>query len=147
MQTEGNKNQTSFNEASQKVVNWDEYDRNKFDLEWQKYTPLEKAFDGLINTPYKVFLFVRRGISEAIDMFRGKEDQNAGKVYEDKLSRSHYYFDRDNLESDIAYNLKHGLSRKFQEKAAAIAREAFDNSRDFSVLVKTGQLQNFVAGL
>ncbi|MDE1152754.1 MAG: hypothetical protein PW788_09480 [Micavibrio sp.] len=128
----------SFNDAANKVVNFDELREKKFDVMWKNFTVKEKLFDAFINTPYNMFLFVRRGMEEAYQTIRGRE-QDRGGVYTDKISGD-LFLDRASVDSDVQYALKHGLGKKFQEKAARLAYQAFDESRDFSVLVKSGQL-------
>lgn len=144
--------QNEFNDKAQKIVNEDEFRRRRFLLEQEQFTLKEKFFQ-IPNDLYNAFLWVRRGVSEAIDQIRGREKAE-GDYYFDKLS--HYdkygharfgttYMDRAVLEGDLAYFEKHGLSKSFQEKSARIARQAFDQSRDFSVLLKIGQLEKFNA--
>ena len=66
--------------------------------------------------------------------------ENAGHTYYDSLQnavRGDIYFDRDNLESDLAFFQKYGPGKAFQEKSANIARRAFEESQDFSFLAET----------
>lgn len=132
----------TFNDAAQKVVDWDEFHGKKLTLENKQLTIGEKLFEGFVEAPYRGFLWVRRGLSEAVDVMRRKpEPENIGNYYYDVLSHRETYFDRDKLEDDLKYFQRHGLSTKFQEKSSAIARQAFDECRDFSLLVETGQFQ------
>jgi len=130
-----------FNDNAAKIVNFDEMREKKFDIMWKNMTVGEKLFDAFINTPYNMFLFVRRGMEEAYAHIRGRE-QNTGSYYTDRLSGD-LYLDRAMMEGDVAYAMKHGLNKKFQEKAAKLTHQAFDESRDFSVLVRSGQLKRF----
>lgn len=133
----------SFNAAAQKVVDWDEFRIKKLDIEMKQFSLIDHLFEGFVDFPSKAFLWVRRSFGEAAAQMRGRPI-DAGGLYFDMLNPSTYgatYFDREALESDLAYFGRHGISGKFQEKSAAIARQAFDECRDFSILVQTGQLQ------
>ncbi len=136
--------QAEFNDKAEKIVNTDEYRRIREDLEWKQMNWKEKLFQAFVEQPYRATLWVRRGVSEAIDQIKGKP-QVEGNYYFDKLEanspRGTTYMDRTTFEGDVAYFQQHGLSKSFQEKSARIATEAFDKARDFSVLKKTGQLQ------
>ncbi|MBI1214849.1 MAG: hypothetical protein GC185_03405 [Alphaproteobacteria bacterium] len=140
-----------FNESAEKIVNWDEYRRNRDELYWKRMTWKEKLFEAFVDTPYSVYLFIRRGMGEAWEMAReansrresdGPAPEKEPNAYEDFLSGD-IYVPRHAFESDIAYALEHGLSKKFQQRAAAISREAFDKCRDFKVLKDIGQLRPF----
>lgn len=137
----------AFNAAADKVVNWDEYQKKKLDLEWEQFTWQEMLFQAFVDAPSRIGLWVGRAFGEAKDqVMRKPRDEDAGHSYYDSLQndvRGDIYFDRKNLESDLAFFQKHGLGKKFQEKSAAIARQAFDESRDFSTMVKTGQFKRF----
>ncbi len=127
-------------EAASKIVNFDEYRKRIDDLRWTQMSFGEKLFDAFVNTPYNMVLFVRRGISEGIQtIFKGNDPAETGASYVDRLNGD-VYLDRAAAECDNRYALGHGLSKKFQEKAVRIARQAFDDCRDFSVLKRTGQL-------
>ncbi len=133
---------TTFNTAADKVVNFDEYRFKKQDLLWEQSTVAEKLFEAFVNFPHSMMLFVRRGFGEAYDFLKkGKEPE--GTMYTDFLSGD-LYLDRASVKSDIDYGVKHGLGAKFQAKAARVAQQAFDECKDFSVLVKTGQLKPVV---
>lgn len=128
------------NSATEKLVNFDEYYDRARDLRAQELTIGEKLFDAFVNTPYNMMLYVRRGVSEAWQQIvKGKTDDNAA-VYIDRLNGD-TYMNRAAIDADNNYALDHGLSAKFQAKAARIATKAFDECRDFSVLAKIGQLQ------
>lgn len=132
----------AFNSAAQKVVDWDEFRSIKLALENKQLSVREMLFEGFVDAPYRGLLWVRRGFAEAFDAVRRRPaPENTGNYYFDVLSSRETYFDRDKLESDLVYFQKHGLGEKFQEKSAAIARQAFEQCRDFSGLVETGQLQ------
>lgn len=130
----------SFNDVA-KVVDWDEFRSKKLDLENKQFTMKEIVFEGFVDAPYRALLWVRRGFAEAFDHLRNKPVENKGNYYYDTMSHREVYFDRDTLESDLGYFRKHGISPTFQEKSADIARQAFDECRDFSGLVRTGQLK------
>ncbi len=138
--------QQEFNTKAQKVVDWNEFTSKKIDLENKQFTWKDHLFAAFVDAPSKVYIWARRGFGEAVDQFRGKPAEK-GDYYFDTLGkeqlRGKTYFDQDTLEGDLAYFAKHGLGAKFQEKAAAVARQAFEESKDFSVLVKTGQFQKF----
>ncbi len=132
-----------FNAAAQKIVDWDEYKAKKTDIEMKQFTLADHLFEAFVDFPSKAFLWMRRGFGEAAAEIRGRPVE-AGGYYFDTLNQSAssaVYFDRDALESDLAYFARHGISGKFQAKAAAISRQAFDACRDFSGLIETGQLQ------
>lgn len=132
----------AFNAPAQKIVDWDEFRGKKLDIENKQLSIREMLFEGFVDAPYRALLWMRRGFGEAFDKVRGKPDpENTGDYYYNVLSHREVYFDRAKMEDDLSYFRKHGVSAKFQEKSAAIARQAFDECRDFSVLVETGQLQ------
>ena len=125
----------------EKLVDWNEMRRREDDLIWQQTSFGEKMFTAFVAVPYNMFLYVRRGIGETIDFLKsGGPKETAAAAYEDRLS-DNIYINRAMVESDINYNKKHGLSKTFQEKAAKIKQQAFDESRDFGVLLQTGQLR------
>lgn len=136
--------QAEFNQKAEKIVNTDEFQKIRDDLEWKQLNWKEKLFQAFVEQPYRAVLWVRRGFSEAYAQLTGKEKE-PGNYYLDKLEKSSpraaTYMDRAMFEGDVAYFLKNGLSRTFQEKSANIAHEAFDKARDFSMLKRTGQLQ------
>lgn len=136
-----------FNKAADKVVNWDEYKKKKLDLEWEQFTWKDHLFQVFVDAPSRVGLWVCRAFGEAKDAVMGKpRPEDAGHAYYNSLQSGYpgdIYVDKKNLEADLAFFQKHGLGKKFQEKSAAIARQAFEESRDFSVLVKTGQFKRF----
>lgn len=136
--------QAEFNQKAEKIVNTDEFTKIRDELEWKQLNWKEKLFQAFVEQPYRAVLWVRRGFSEAYAQLAHKEPE-PGNYYYDKLEKSSAraatYMDRSMFEGDVAYFLKNGLSRKFQEKSANIAHEAFDKARDFSVLQRTGQLQ------
>ncbi|HYD19147.1 MAG TPA: hypothetical protein VEF76_11770 [Patescibacteria group bacterium] len=138
-----------FNTKSEKVVNTDEYRRIRMDLEWKQLRWKEKAFQAFVEEPYRAWLFVKSGFAGAWEqMTKGKVDE-PGNYYYDSVTQSQHgttYMDRSKFEGDLAYFQKNGLSANFQEKSARIAREAFEKSRDFSVLVRTGQLKSLDFG-
>jgi|GEM_PF-1807246 len=124
----------------EKLVEWGEMRRREDDLLWQQTNFGEKVFHAFVAVPYSMFLFVRRGLGEAIDFLKpGGPTPTAAVAYGDRFS-SNVYINRAMVESDILYNKKHGLSRTFQEKAAKVKQQAFNESRDFGVLLQTGQL-------
>ena len=124
----------------QKIVNFDEYRKRIDDLRWTQMSVGEKMFDAFVNTPYNVVLYVRRGFAEGWQMMTKGPDPKNGNTYIDSLGGG-VFLDRAAAEADNRYALKHGLSKKFQEKAVRLSREAFDACRDFSVIKKTGQLR------
>ena len=128
-----------FNAAAEKVVNFDEYRFKKQDMLWDQSTLGERLFEAFVNFPHSMMLFVRRGFGEAYDFLKNKKEP-VGTMYTDTLSGD-LYLDRTCVKSDIDYAVKHGLGAKFQAKAARVAQQAFDECRDFSMLVKTGQLK------
>ncbi|TAL34885.1 MAG: hypothetical protein EPN97_07850 [Alphaproteobacteria bacterium] len=132
----------AFNSAAQKVVDWEEFRSKKLALENKQFSVGEMLFEGFVDAPYRGMLWVRRGLSEAFDAVRRRPaPDNAGSYYFNTLSYRETYFDREKLESDLVYFQKHGVGGRFQEKSAALARQAFEQCRDFSGLVETGQLQ------
>lgn len=134
------KTQPQADAADSKIVNFDEYRKRIDDLRWTQMNIGEKLFDAFVNTPYNMFLYVRRGLSESARIiFKGPDAVDNGKAYVDRLGGG-VYLDRAAAESDNRYALCHGLSKKFQEKAVRLARQAFDECTDFSVLKRTGQL-------
>ena len=127
--------------CTEKVVNWENLHFKKYELQDKQFTIAEKLFDGLINMPYNMFLFVRRSVSEAISALRKKPSESrAGNAYECALS-GEVYLDKTCFDSDVNYALKHGLCKKFQEKSARISQQAFNECKDFGVLVNSGQLR------
>lgn len=136
-----------FNAAARKVVNFDEFRQKRLDLEWRQFTWQEHLFSAFVDMPGRAALWVARGLSEAWDQVRGRpRDENPGHYYYDALQndiRGDLYFDRNTLESDLAFFLRRGPGKKFQQKSAAIARQAFDESHNFHALVETGQLRKF----
>jgi hypothetical protein len=135
----------AFNHVAQKVVDWDEFRSKKLALENKQFTVGDMLFEGFVDAPYRGMLWVRRGFAEAFDAVRRRSTpNNAGSYYFNTLSGRETYFDREKLESDLVYFQRHGLGGRFQEKSAAIARQAFEECRDFSVLVETGQLQKLM---
>lgn len=128
------------NLADDKIVSFDEYRKRVDDLRWTQMSFGEKLFDAFVNTPYNIALYVRRGCAESWQMITKGPDPQNGMAYVDRLG-SGVYLDRAAAEADNAYALKHGLSKKFQEKAVRLSREAFDACADFSVIKKSGQLQ------
>lgn len=123
-----------------KIVNFDEYRKRIDDLRWTQMSVGEKIFDAFVNTPYNMALYVRRGLSESWQMMTKGPDPKGGTAYVDSLGGG-IFLDRAAAEADNAYALKHGLSKKFQEKAVRLSREAFDACTDFSVIKKIGQLR------
>lgn len=131
-----------FNSVAQKVVDWDEFRSKKLALENKQFTVGEMLFEGFVDAPYRGLLWARRGFAEAFDAVRRRPTpDNTGNYYFNVLSQRDTYFDREKLESDLVYFQRHGLGGRFQEKSAAIARQAFEQCRDFSGLVETGQFQ------
>lgn len=127
--------------CTEKVVNWETMHFKKYELQDKQFTLAEKIFDGLINTPYNMFLFVRRSISEAVaGLLKKPSDSRVGNAYECAIT-GEVYLDKTCFQSDVTYALKHGLCKKFQEKAAKISHQAFDECKDFGVLVNSGQLR------
>lgn len=130
-----------FNDSARKVVNWDEYQKKKLDLEWKEFTWPEKLFQAFVDAPSRMALWVGRAFGEAKDqVMRKPRPENAGHTYYDSLQnavRGDIYFDRDNLESDLTFFQKYGPGKAFQEKSANIARKAFEESQDFSFLAET----------
>lgn len=127
--------------CTEKVVNWEKVHFKKYELQDQQFTLAEKLFDGLVNMPYNMFLFVRRSVSEAAaSLFKKPSESRAGNAYECAFSGD-VYLDKTCFQSDVDYALKHGLCKKFQEKAAKISQQAFDECKDFGVLVESGQLR------
>ncbi|MEZ0224254.1 MAG: hypothetical protein ACAH83_06870 [Alphaproteobacteria bacterium] len=136
----------AFNSVAQKVVDWDEFSSKKLALENKQFTVGEMLFEGFVDAPWRGLLWARRGFAEAFDtVCRRPTPDNTGNYYFNVLSYRESYFDREKLESDLAYFQKRGLGGRFQEKSAAIARQAFEHCRDFSCLVETGQLQKLKA--
>lgn len=137
--------QSEFNAKAEKIVSQDEYTEKKRQLESQKFTWKDQLFDAFVDAPTKFVLMVRSGFGQAADQLRGKPKPEGNYYYNtlDNDIRGNTYFDRATLEGDLSYFKAHGLSAKFQEKSAAIAREAFDQCRDFSALVQTGQFKKF----
>jgi len=133
----------AFNAAAQKVVDFDELRERQFDLYWQQMSVKERLFDALVNTPWNMWLFVRRGFSEGIDMMRGRPEPDDGKFFYDRLNDRSLYIDRAKWESEVVYKTRHGLGGAFQQKAAKLSMQAFDDCRDYSMLVKSGQLKKF----
>jgi hypothetical protein len=123
-----------------KIVNFDEYRKRIDDLRWTQMSVGEKMFDAFVNTPYNMALYVRRGLAEGWQMMTKGPDPKNGRAYVDSLGGG-IFLDRAAAEADNTYALKHGLSKKFQEKAVRLSREAFDACKDFSVIKKTGQLR------
>lgn len=137
--------QSEFNAKAEKIVNQDEFTEKKRQLESKQFTWKDYLFDAFVDAPTKFVLMVRSGFSQGFDQMRGKPKPE-GDYYFDSLTndiRGSTYFDRATLEGDLAYFKVHGLSAKFQEKSASIAREAFDQCRDFSAMVQTGQFKKY----
>src|SRR6218665_189557 len=111
--------------ATEKLVNFDEYYDRSRNLRAQELSAAEKLFDAFVNTPYNMMLYVRRGVSEAWqELTKGKTDDKTA-VYIDRLNGG-TYLNRAAVDADNGYALAHGLSAKFQAKAARIATRAFD---------------------
>lgn len=139
-QTQGAAAKAAGTSATEKLVNFDEYYDRTRDLRAKEMSVGEKLFDAFVNTPYNMMLFVRRGVSEAWqELVKGKTDDKPA-VFIDRLNGG-TYLNRAAVDADNAYAQGHGLSAKFQAKAARIATQAFDECRDFSVLARTGQLR------
>lgn len=125
----------------EKLVDFDELREREWRLREKTFSWQEKIFEALIDFPHKAYLFVRRSVGEAIDFVRGRDRADkAAAIYEDILS-DRLYMNREMMESDIRYHLRHGLKRSFQEKAADTRRRAFEECRDFGFLHLTGQLR------
>ncbi len=136
--------QAEFNAKAEKVVNTDEYRRIRQDMEWEQMNWKEKMFQALVSDPYNAWLFVKTGVTGAVDQIMKRGNDEPGHYYADTLDKSMHgttYMDRTKFEADTAFFRNNGVSKSFQEKSARIATEAFDQARDFSVLVKTGQLK------
>jgi hypothetical protein len=135
------------NTQPEKLVDFDELRNRDWDLRWKEFTWQEKLFEAFVDLPHKMWLFVRRGVTEAVDFLRGRdsEDQKAA-AYEDVLSKR-VFLNRAMLESDLSYQLRHGIKQSFQEKAADIRRRAFAGCKDYGVLQQTGQLRCLNLGL
>ncbi|MDP2205793.1 MAG: hypothetical protein Q8K65_05745 [Alphaproteobacteria bacterium] len=134
------KSHAAADSKDDKIVNFDEYRKRIDDLRWTQMTAGERIFDAFVNTPYNMALYVRRGLSEGWQLMTKGPDPKNGTAYVDSLGGG-IFLDRAAAEADNTYALKHGLSKKFQEKAVRLSREAFDACRDFSVIKKTGQLR------
>jgi len=132
-----------FNAAADKVVNFDEVRERQFDLYFKNLSVKDQLFDAFINTPFNMWLFVRRGMREGMDLLLRRPEKDEGTFYYDRLDDRTLYMDRAKFESELFYKTRHGLGKKFQARAAALSLQAFDEARDFSVLVKTGQLKKF----
>lgn len=141
-----NSTSAAFNDKAEKIVNWEEWRNRREELYWQQLGIGEKLFQAFVDTPHKMYHFVRQSLVEAAQEIKrnwGKDNTPAPvRGYEDILSGD-VYISRTSMEAETAYALKNGLSKKFQEKSANIARQAFEESRDFSVLKKNGQLRPF----
>lgn len=132
-----------FNGTAQKVVNFDELRERQFDLYWKNMSVAERLFDAAVNTPWNMWLFVRRGFSEGMDMLRGRPAADDGTFFYDRLDDRNLFLDREKWESEVGYKTRHGLGQQFQQKAAKLSMQAFDDCRDFSMLVRAGQLKKF----
>lgn len=130
----------AFSQKAEKLVDFDELRDREWRMRDKEFSLTEKLFEAFVDFPHKAWLFLRRGVSEGIDLLCGRdtEDKNA-HVFEDKLS-DRVFMNRDMMESDLSYNLRHGLSQRFQEKAADVRRRAFDDCQDFGFLIHTKQL-------
>lgn len=136
--------QAEFNAKAEKVVNTDEYRRIRQDMEWKQMNWKEKMFQAFVSDPYNAWLFVKTGVTGAVDQIMKRGAGEPGNLYVDTFNKSMHgttYMDRTKFEAENAFWLKNGVSKSFQEKSARIAAEAFEQARDFSVLVKTGQLK------
>lgn len=134
--------QIAFNNAAPKIVDYDEYKRRKTELENKQFSVGELLFEGFVDAPTRAALWIGRGFAEGFDAMRGKKREE-GSYYYNSFGGDHRktYFDRDVLESDLAFFGKHGVSADFQAKSARIARQAFEECQDFSPLVETGQFK------
>jgi hypothetical protein len=143
MTEQANAAQTAFNDKAQKIVNWEELRHRRQDIFWQEMTLGEKLFEAFVDVPYKMGLFVRQALGEAYEMLKRKPGEpEPVRGYADTLSND-IYIPKATFDAETAYALKHGLNKKFQERAAKLSQKAFDECRDFSVLKKTGQLRPF----
>ncbi len=136
--------QAEFNDKAEKIVNTDEYRRIRQDLEWKQMNWKEKLFQSFVSDPYNAWLFVKSGVTGAVEQIRKGKTDEPGHYYADTFNQSLHgttYMDRSKFEAETTYFQKNGLSKSFQDKSARIATEAFEQARDFSVLVKTGQLK------
>lgn len=133
-----------FNAKAQKIVSEDEFRRKRFLLEQKEMTWKELLFQPLADL-YSIPLWIGRAFTDTVNYWRGKEQPPEGYYYDRLDNRQHAptYMDRETLESDLQFMEKKGLGKAFQAKSAAIARKAFDQSRDFSVLRETGQLVKY----
>lgn len=130
-------------EAPQKIVKYDEYFDRMQDLRARSFRFTEGLFDAFVNTPYNMMLYVRRGLADGWRFMTNTQKDDQGTAYIDRLNGG-LFIDRAAMESDNAYALRHGLSKRFQEKAARLSRQAFDECRDFSALRRSGQLEPFL---
>lgn len=142
--------QAEFNAKAEKIVNTDELRRIQMELEWQQFTWKEKAFQ-VVSDMHRAWLTVKSGFSGAVEQIRTGQSNEPGYYYADIFNKSQHgttYKDRTKFEAENAFFRNNGVSKAFQEKSARIAAEAFEQARDFSVLVKTGQLKrlDFNAG-
>jgi len=135
--------QIAFNTAAQKIVDYDEFKERKIALENKQFTMGEMLFEGFVDGPTRMALWVGRGFGEAYQTIRGRKNEDDGSYYYDSLGGDHRktYFDRGVLESDLAFFGKHGVGAAFQAKSARIARQAFEECKDYSCLVETGQFK------
>ena len=124
----------------EKLVDFDELRDREWRLRDREFTFTEKLFEAFVDLPHKAWLFLRRGVSEGIDLLRGRdtEDKNA-RVFEDMLS-DRVFMNRATMEDDLSYNLRHGLKHSFQAKAADLRRRAFDECEDYGFLIHTKKL-------
>jgi hypothetical protein len=134
--------QIAFNTAAQKIVDYDEYKRRRTELENKQFSVGEMLFEGFVDAPTRIALWVGRSFAEGYNAMRGRK-REAGSFYYDRFGGDHRktYFDRDVLESDLAFFGKHGVGAAFQQKSARIARQAFEECKDYSCLVESGQFK------
>lgn len=134
--------------ADNKIVDWDEYQQKKLELENKQLTVGEMFYDAADGL-YRGAHWIKRGFAEGFgtmwNNLRGKpvQEQQGGYYYDtlDTGGRK-TYFDRDLHESDLAYfAARSGMWKEFREKSQRIARQAFDECKDYSCLVESGQFK------
>jgi len=129
------------NTQPEKLVDFNELRNRDWDLRWKEFSLQEKLFEAFVDLPHKMWLYVRRGVTEAVDFLRGRDNEDKkAAAYEDVLS-GRVFLNHAMIESDLSYHLRHGIKQSFQEKAADTRRRAFEACKDYGVLHQTGQLR------
>ena len=173
--------QNNFNQAAQKVVNFDEIEAKEKILFQKNFTKGEKLFHVFVDIPHSILTGIisackdiiqdikehskemrlvieRKGgdlkemtkeeLIQAADL-RIEQKKKAGLldnreegVYTD-VKTGAIYLSKTCFDEQVRSAISSGLNKKFQEKSAALSRQAFEECHDHSDKLKSGQLKPF----